>query len=235
MIRTLQPELLDELPVEDPRAIDSRRDLRKVNLLMGHDHVIAGALKDVFRQRIPKLIVDLGAGDGSLLLRVARRLAEKGTGAFFRAILVDQQPLVAPDTRAQFETLGWRVESVEADVFEWLRRGNPETADVTIANLFLHHFSDRELTVLLGDAALQTRRFVACEPLRSPIALAGAAMLRVLGCNGVTRHDAKISVRAGFRDHELSALWPREGWQLTEGRAGPFTHFFLAASCSPSC
>jgi len=54
-------------------------------------------------------------------------------------------------------------------------------------------------------------------------------MMRVIGANGVTLHDAKISVRAGFRDHELSALWPPgSGWQLTEGKAGRFTHGFTA-------
>ena len=38
----------------------------------------------------------------------------------------------------------------------------------------------------------------------------------------MTRHDAVVSVRAGFRDGELSALWPHEpGWKLDEGAARP--------------
>jgi hypothetical protein len=58
-------------------------------------------------------------------------------------------------------------------------------------------------------------------------------LLRVIGCNDVTRHDATISVRAGFSGEELSALWPdKQNWQLTERRAGLFSHLFIAQKIS---
>jgi hypothetical protein len=113
-----------------------------------------------------------------------------------------------------------------------------------VANLFLHHFREKELAELLALASRQTSSFIACEPRRSHAALTGASLLRLLGCNDVTMHDADKSVRAGFRDAELSALWPPEpGWQLKEQRAGLFSHKFVAshaprkvpALCSPSC
>jgi hypothetical protein len=45
----------------------------------------------------------------------------------------------------------------------------------------------------------------------------------------VTRHDATVSVRAGFSGDELSALWPdKKNWQLTEHRTGFFSHLFVA-------
>ena len=98
------------------------------------------------------------------------------------------------------------------------------------ANLFLHHFAARRLTSMLGLIAQQTRVFAAAEPARSRTALAAASLLRLLGCNDVTMHDAKISVRAGFRDRELTGLWPRNReWRTKEWRAGLFTHAFVAA------
>jgi hypothetical protein len=61
------------------------------------------------------------------------------------------------------------------------------------------------------------------------LALAGSRMLGVIGCNDVTRHDAVASVRAGFDDGELSALWPRDpGWTLTEHARAMFSHCFVA-------
>ncbi len=36
MTRRLHPELLDELPPEDPRALRSRRDLQRLNVWMGN-------------------------------------------------------------------------------------------------------------------------------------------------------------------------------------------------------
>jgi len=144
-------------------------------------------------------------------------------------VLVDRRPSLSTQTRAGFLAAGWEVQTEQRDVFDWLSRPDAGAADLTLANLFLHHFRDGELSNLLAAIARQTRGFIACEPLRSQTALAGASLLRLIGCNTVTVHDGKISVRAGFRDRELSALWPgAAGWRLTEGRGGPFTHQFAA-------
>jgi hypothetical protein len=54
-------------------------------------------------------------------------------------------------------------------------------------------------------------------------------MLIAIGCNDVSRHDAVVSVRAGFSDRELSELWPADRrWSLHEHAALPFTHCFAA-------
>jgi hypothetical protein len=224
MRRHIQPEILDNLPTNDPRAIQSRRDLQKVNIIMGHAGIVTRAVRAA--PVPPRVLVELGTGDGTFLLNVARRL---GNRFRVRAVLVDRRPSVSTATQDAFKAAGWELDMCESDVFEWLCRPHAEIADVTLANLFLHHFHDGELATLLNLAAQQTRRFVACEPRRSRTALAGASLLRVIGCNDVTLHDADISVRAGFRDRELSALWPPDaGWQLTERRAGFFSHKFIA-------
>ena len=227
MKREVKRELLDELPAGDRRAIGSRRDLQKVNAWMGHAHIMVRALAGAFSDRSPGSLVELGAGDGTLLLRLAKSIAPRWKP--LRVVLVDRQPLLSPRTKAEFEALSWHVESLEMDVFDWLQRPHPEPSDVTIANLFLHHFSEDDLRRLLWHAAHQTRFFLACEPQRVNFSLYAAALLRFIGCNDVSRHDAKISVRAGFAENELSALWPAsKGWRLMERQAGLFSHCFMA-------
>lgn len=223
--RSVQPEILDALPADDPRAIHSRRDLKKLNALMRHAPFIASAMRAA--PGMPRVVVELGAGDGSLLLSVAGRLGPPASRV--RAFLVDRRPSMSEQARAGFRHIGWDVESCAADVFDWLSHAPIERADVMLANLFLHHFRDDDLAALLSAAAPRTRRFIACEPLRSRTALAGVALMPLIGCNAVTRHDGEISVRAGFRDGELRALWPdtRE-WQITERRNGLFSHTFVA-------
>lgn len=224
MQRHIRPELLDDLPADDPRAIQSRRDLQKVNTFMGHLGIVAGALRRA--PTPPRVLVELGAGDGTFLLRVARRL---GSNRAMRAVLVDRQPSLSAGTRDGFTAAGWEVETCQCDVFEWLCRPRADTADVMLANLFLHHFHKSELANLLNLIAQQTKYFVACEPRRSRTALLAVPLLRLIGCNEVTLHDGDISVRAGFRDRELSALWPDDpGWTLAERRRGLFTHAFIA-------
>jgi hypothetical protein len=53
--------------------------------------------------------------------------------------------------------------------------------------------------------------------------------LWAIGCGPVTRHDARLSIQAGFAGNELSELWPeKQGWRLSEQPAGWFSHLFIA-------
>lgn len=225
--RQIEPEWLDELPPRDPRALRSRRDLRRINALMTNAGIVARELMRNFRDESPRVIAEIGAGDGAFMLRLAARVAARWKNV--RVVLLDRQDVVGRDALGRFAALGWRAESATADVFEWLARSAEPALDVMIANLFLHHFDAARLTALLSLAAKRTRMFVACEPRRSGFALAGSRLLGLAGCNDVSRHDAVVSVRAGFDDRELSALWPAScGWTLQERASGLFSHSFVA-------
>lgn len=230
MRRAVEPELLDGLPPGGAQAVGSRSDLRRLNLIMGHAGILLRALRHHFAENPfcsrPVRLVELGAGDGTLLLRLARRWSALGVTA--HVMLLDRQDLLSAKTRREFVALNWCVESVATDVFTWLERPFP-TVDVMLANLFLHHFPDERLRALLQLTAARTNLFVACEPRRSPLALAASRLLRLIGCNAITQHDAIVSVRAGFVGRELSALWPSNGeWVTSEQSAGLFSHCFVA-------
>ena len=228
MPRRIEAEWLDELAADDPRAIRSRRDLRRVNALMGNAFLIARELKRNVPHGASKIMAELGAGDGSLMLRLAKKTAIQLKDA--QLVLLDQQDIVSPKTLARFALLGWRAEPVAADVFAWLAQPVDQVYDVIIANLFLHHFDPERLALLLSLVAQRTRVFIACEPRRSNLALFGSRLLGVVGCNDVSRHDAVVSVRAGFAGKELSALWPAvSGWALEERAHGLFSHCFAAS------
>ena len=215
----LEAEWLDSLPPHDPRAQRSRADLRRVNFLMGNAGHIARALS-LSGGRVLR-IADLGAGDGSLMLGVARRLRLEGV----ELTLVDRAPSARPE---DFERLRWRATIAREDALEFLCRPGPRF-DAIVCNLFLHHFAPAALRRLLEAAAQRTALLVACEPRRTPLALHASRLLGLLGCNAITRHDAVASVRAGFLGGELTASWPRApGWQLSERPAAPFGHLFSA-------
>lgn len=225
MKRIVQPELLDTLPPDDPRAGHSRRDLRRLNSWMQNHAIMAQALQKNWSGRGPNQITELGAGDGNFLLRVARKIAPALPDV--QATLLDLQANVAIETLVDFAALGWRAEAVVADVFDW--PPTFEVGEIVVANLFLHHFEDGPLSELLRLVSQSANLFIALEPRRTPAPLVCSHLLWALGCNDVTRHDAAVSVRAGFAGDELSALWPdQQSWQLTEQRAGVFSHLFIA-------
>jgi hypothetical protein len=224
VLRVLEPELLDSLEAHDPRALRARRDLRRVNALMGNAGIVARCLGQAGTPI--RRIAEIGAGDGVFMLRVLEKFKIERA----EVTLVDRAAAVTDSTLASFRALGWRADAVAADATEWLER-LPCKLDALIANLFLHHLDARALERLLALAATRTRLFVACEPRRSALALAGSRMLWFVGCSALTRHDAVASVRAGFGGAELSALWPREaGSVLHESARGLFSHLFVARS-----
>lgn len=230
MQRILEPETLDHLAPDDPAAQRSRRDLRRVNRVMGARAILARAIERVRPSmaagRVPR-ILELGCGDGRLMLDVARR-----SGCWPRAEidLLDRQPLVDAATIADYAAAGWLARPLSADVLDWA--GEDAAAgrwDLVVANLFLHHFEGDALQRVLGGCATRADALVACEPRRSRFALAASHLVVFIGANAVTREDAVLSVRAGFSADELSSAWPDgRGWRLDEYDDGLFTHCFCA-------
>ena len=231
--RTVLPETLDGLAEDDPRAMRARRDLQRVNRFMGTRAIMLRGLRDAKPQRMPAVplrVLELGAGDGSLALAIARKLSASWPAV--NLTLLDRQQLVGADTIHELATLGWSAQSLIVDVMDWIAMpmsGSPRW-DVIVTNLFLHHFKDHQLGALLRAIDARCNLFFACEPRRAGLPLLASHLIGALGANAVTREDAVLSVRAGFRGNEISTSWPSStlGWQLQEYSAGLFSHCFRA-------
>ncbi|MEO7242013.1 MAG: methyltransferase domain-containing protein [Variovorax sp.] len=246
MPRRVEPEMLDELAQEDPAAQRSRRDLQRIHRAMGTASILRRAFGklptssqhgDGHSRRLR--VLELGAGDGTLLVGVAR--ARLPAWQAVDLTLLDRQHLLDEETVARYAAQGWSARAQVVDVMAWARdaheaHGEARRWDLIVANLFLHHFEAPALTLLLRAIASRTDHFIACEPRRSRVALAGSHLVGVIGANAVTRQDAVLSVRAGFRGQELTQLWSAlglAGWSLSEGPAGLFSHCFCASRRAP--
>ena len=234
-VRTILPETLDTLAADDPAAQRSRRDLRRIHRVMGTRTILRRALRDCLlaaNGNAPLRILEIGAGDGTLLLGLARDMAVDLP--LVALTLLDRQALLTPETAAAYARLGWTVQMHTADILDWAvddgrQHAEDRSWDLIVANLFLHHFTNPGLTDLFAAVARRSRRFVAIEPRRSRMACIGSQLVGALGANSVTREDAVLSVRAGFTGAELQALWPQApGWELREYPAGLFSHVFRA-------
>ena len=225
--RRLEPEILDGLAAADPRAQRSRTDLRRIHRAMGTLSIMQRALDRSTASRRPHRLLEIGAGDGTLMLRLAQRQAVRWPA--LSVTLLDRVETVERQTLDGFVRLGWNPSMVTMDLFDWLKNVEDQRWDVVCASLFLHHLSSIELRRLLSYVASATDVFFCCEPRRSSLALLGSHLVGLLGAGPVTRADAVASVHAGFSGLELTALWPNHTqWQLEEHAAGLFSHAFLA-------
>ena len=223
--RSIQPETLDHLDESDPRAVRSRADLRRIHRIMGTRSILYRALR---HSVAPKRVIELGAGDGTLMLGLARQLADRWPRVHLT--LLDRQSLIAPATISAFHGLGWQLDIVNADVLEWIKTPLSDRYDLLMATLFIHHFDNAQLASLMPAIAARSNAVFLCEPRRGRLPLLGSRLIGLIGANAVTREDAVLSVRAGFSGNELTQMWPRQGggWRLREYAAGLFSHCFHA-------
>jgi len=230
--RIVLPELLDELAPSDPRASRSRRDLQRVHRAMGSLSILRRAIMRLHLAAPPRRILELGAGDGSLLLRFAQARKPELRGVALTVL--DRHDLLSAETRGAYERLGWELTVLRADALSWAAERHSQRFDLCITSLFLHHFDAAALNLLIAAIAANADAFVACEPRRNAVAWLGSRLIGALGVNGVTRADAVKSVAAGFTHRELTSIWPHadDRWILREFIAPPFTHCFTAARAS---
>ena len=224
MHRTVKPELLDQLPPTHPLAAGSREDLKRVNAWMANGSLIAAEINTLPDQ--PRRWLELGAGDGTLLLSILSQTRLKSSR---EVTLLDQQNLLSDETRGRFTRFGASLQVRQQNVLDWAAEASGETYDLIFCNLFLHHFREPELKLILAKVSRSAGFFVACEPRRTKAAVWATRLLWIIGCNQVTRHDAHVSVKAGFADQELSKLWESSSnWDLAEKANGFASHIFTA-------
>lgn len=195
MQRIVVPEMIDELPPDDPEAVASRRDLRWINAMMGNTRWIERQVS-MLPLACRRGIVEPGAGDG----RLSRKMS--GFGEVTAVELVPRPP-----------DLDRRVRWLQGDLLEI---GHGLAGGVMAANLFLHHFDEVGLA-RIGRIAERFDALAFVEPLRTEIVLWRASLLLPL-VNRTTRHDMPASIRAGFVPGELPALLglDRDCWDVSE-------------------
>jgi hypothetical protein len=179
-MRKLTPELLDHLPHDDPGALRSRADLRRINFFMGNEGWIASKIPACTRH-----ITEIGAGDGHLLSRLAREHP--------------QAEITAYDLAPRPAHLAPSVKWIQGDLFA---QAPPAHGGTLIANLFLHHFTDAQLRDL-GEWMRSFDTLLISEPLRAPFPLL-LGKLATPFVHPITRHDMRVSIEAGFAHGELA-------------------------------
>jgi hypothetical protein len=210
MERVVLPEQLDSLPFDDPGARANRRELRYFNHFLGTKAWFS-------RQLVPRLqpgdrVLEIGAGEGHVIDHLARKV--RGRGEMQASwVALDAQPVFSGHA------------SIEFVVDDLLRYDGYAEAAVVFGNMILHQFEAGHLGKLGQNWINHARLLVFQEPARSRVhhALCGLATLPM---SRVSRHDASVSIRAGFRGEELPGLLGLSGsewcWNVTTTLRGAY-------------
>lgn len=213
--RSAGPEWMDDAAQGEPAFHSALRDLEFLNRIsFGYRPTLRFLDALVARTGVTSLsVLDVGAGGGDMLRRVARWGVERGIAVQLTGL--DRSPSAVTSAR----NAGTPGEWITADLFDL-----PEQArfDVILSALFTHHLPDGELVRFLRWMDVHARRGWMINDLhRHAIPWCGLWVgTRALRLDPMVVHDSTISVARAFtradwrRLSAAAGVEPRIAWQF---------------------
>lgn len=231
--RRLTPELMDD-PAADPRELNRALGfLRLINRRFGGAAAALTVLDRWSNPRIarrPLRILDVGTGSADIPLAIVRWARQRAIPVHVTGIDRHQTTLAAA---REYVAGTPEIELIAMDALELADRFNPDEFDVAHAGLFLHHLTDIEVMTVLRAMQRVARIGVIWNDLvRRGVAKVGVA-LATLGAPPMARHDALVSVDAGFTKREAIDLTRRVGLEHRRYRTHLCYRFTLTSTREP--
>lgn len=198
----------DEFEIMDDMTMEGRELRRTLDLLSSINHWLGGnsltldgvgeILKGHDKDK-PVRIVDLGCGNGDMLRHLQKYGEEMGYR--FELLGVDANPAsiaYAEELSSAVPNVSFKSINIFSKEFEALEY------DIAVATLFMHHFSDAEITKLVSEIKQKSTIGVLINDLhRSEMAYALFWVISLFFGNRVARNDGLVSIRKAFRREDL--------------------------------
>lgn len=198
-------EFLDALD-SDPRLTErSFRFMRFVNRIGGGTRVVrkflAAELPNWPGDR-PVRILDIGVGGGDILLAITRWARRRGYQIEFTCVDFNAKALEVTQ-RTIDEAGADHIRLVEEDIF---RYQPVRDFDYAVGSMVFHHFVEDEIRRLLTHLCGFVRKALLINDLHRSLLNYLVCSILVIPLDREIRHDARLSIRRGFRPAELARL-----------------------------
>ncbi len=194
MKRSHEAEIMDDFSIQDERIDKALNELKIINKYLGGISTTKSALSYFAESENAELkILDIGSGSSDNLI------AAKSKYSNLKILSLDKNLRALSSS----ENL---LEKINSNAFKLPFKNN--SCDIVHAALFLHHFTEEELHLLLMEFLRTTRKGIIINDLqRSYFALLGIKILTVLFSKSeMVKNDAPLSVKRGFTKQEMLKL-----------------------------
>jgi 2-polyprenyl-3-methyl-5-hydroxy-6-metoxy-1,4-benzoquinol methylase len=193
--RQYTAEIMDDFSIQDERIDIALRELKLVNTFLGGKTTTAEGFR-ILRKRTNIVrtlkVLDVGSGGSDIFGNNKENLS---------VTALDRNPRTCDYIR-QHSPFTVICGDAQRLPFE------SKSFDVVHASLFLHHFSEKDITILLLSFAEVSKIGIIINDLRrSILALAGIKILTMIfSKSSMVKNDAPLSVLRGFSRNELQNI-----------------------------
>lgn len=192
---------MDDFSIQDERIDITLKELIIINKYLGGISTTKSALGYFIQSKKDELkILDIGSGSSDNLLAVKNKYPH------LHILSIDKNLRALSKTKNQ-------TKKINSDAFNLPFKNN--SCDLIHSALFLHHFTEEQIQILLKEFLRIARKGIIINDLqRSYFALLGIKILTVLFSRSeMVKNDGPLSVKRGFTKTELIKLFEDAGVQ----------------------
>lgn len=208
--RSNQKEIMDDLATGGKLMEVTLKELKIINKVLGGNHVTTSSLKQIMNKYPQKsyAIADIGCGGGDMIKVMANWANRKKISCRFTGIDANPNIIkIAKSNLSDIPNITFQTQNVFDESFL------KEKVDIVTCTLFTHHFTDKELLLLLSSFRKKAKLGVVINDLhRHPIAYYSIKILTSLFSNSaMVKNDGPLSVLRSFKKSELANILKSSG------------------------
>ena len=227
--RRRRSEHMDDPSISREELADALRFIRLVNRRLGGARAALRPIETWVAtrdRRQPLRVLDIGTGSADIPLAIvdwARR-----AGQSIQITAVDNHPTTLSLATEHIGTTP-EIALVQCDALKLMEQFEPGAFDIAHAGMFLHHLHDMEVMTVLRIMERLTTIGVIWNDLTRRAIDRVAVRLMTVGLPVHVRHDARVSVEAGFTKREALDIARRVGLHGPRYRRHLFGRFTLTS------
>lgn len=210
--RSYKKELLDQDDIPFAAIRQNMQELNFINTWLGGHHITVKGIRKIL-SFIPDLskrteisICEIGCGGGDNLYAISKWCKKNKIRATFTGVDINPACIAFAQSNSQLQNVVW----ITGDYKKIEFAKNP---DIIFSSLFCHHFTDTELTKMLGWMKSQSNDgFFINDLHRHPVAYYFISWLtKLFSKSYLVKHDAPLSVARALVKKEWNALFGKAG------------------------